>query len=213
MEKTKLVCVSGNICSGKTTLVEALGNNYGWTVILEPHEENPFLTRFYSNMRRWAFQSQVFFLSKRFSLCRKLLEINDIVIQDRTIFEDAEIFTKYLYITNVLNFDEFSCYQELYLNILAIIPIPHVVVYLYASPDILMQRIINRGRNYEKKISEEYIKGLNNLYELWISSYSLCPIVRVDTTNIDYVHDITHLYRIKLEITKALTNESLGIEQ
>jgi len=212
MDNSKLVCVSGNICSGKTSLVEALGSNYGWTIIPEPHEENPFLVRFYSNMRRWAFPSQIYFLSKRFSLCRKSLEINDIVIQDRTIFEDAEIFTKYLYITNVLDSDQFNCYHELYMNIFEFIPIPHVIVYLYTSPDILMQRIINRGRKYEKYISEEYINGLNDLYESWISSYSLCPIIRVDTSNIDYLHDINHLYRIKLEISKVLSIENLRNE-
>jgi deoxyadenosine/deoxycytidine kinase len=190
------ITVAGNIGVGKSTLVELLAGRLGWEPVFEAVTENPYLADFYDDMRRWSFHSQVFFLSRRLQQHHDLLQWKESVIQDRSVYEDAEVFARNLYDQGHFGERDWRCYLDLYQTLATLLRPPDLVVYLKASVPTLRRRIGYRGRGYEQTISDDYLAQLNGLYEHWATSFRLCPVLTVDTNNLDYVQNGAHLDQI-----------------
>ena len=203
----KFVAVAGNIGAGKSTLVSLLCKNLGWQPFYEPVADNPYLADFYQNMQTWAFHSQIFFLTHRLRMHRELLDHPTSVLQDRTVYEDAEVFANNLYQQKKIHPRDYRTYQELYEVLTDFLPPPDLVVYLRASVPTLFSRISNRGRDFERQISPEYLGQLNELYEHWIAGFSLCPVLTVPSDNLDYVANTSHLELIASKVQEKLTGK------
>lgn len=203
----KFVAVAGNIGVGKSTLVAMLCERLGWQPFYEPEMENPYLADFYKDMRSWAFQSQIFFLTHRLRAQRQLIDHPTSVIQDRSVYEDAQVFAHNLYRQGLIAERDYATYNELYGILCEFLPPPDLVVYLRASVSTLTQRISLRGRDYERQITPEYLAQLNELYEDWINNFSLCPVLSVPADNLDYVAHSSHLDLIVRKIEDKLTGK------
>ncbi len=203
----KYVAVAGNIGVGKSTLVELLCNRMGWQPFYEPEVDNPYLADFYQDMRAWAFHSQIFFLTRRLRAHRQIIEHPTSVIQDRTVYEDAEVFAHNLYRQGLIGERDYRAYRELYEVLTEFLPPPDLVVYLRASASTLLSRIRGRGREYERTITADYLEQLNQLYELWISRFSLCPVLTVPADDLDYVAHADHLDLVVCKIQEKLTGK------
>ena len=203
----KFVAVAGNIGVGKSTLVEMLCVRLGWEPFFEPVTENPYLEDFYKDMRAWSFHSQVFFLTHRLRSHYKLGQHPGSVVQDRSVYEDAEIFAYNLFLQGHINQRDYQTYRDLYETTSRLLPPPDLVVYLRASVPTLQKRISNRGRNYERTITAEYLHGLNNLYEQWIDNFTLCPVLSVPADDLDYVSHSGHLRLIVEKVQDKLTGK------
>jgi deoxyadenosine/deoxycytidine kinase len=203
----KFVAVAGNIGVGKSTLVSLLAERLGWQPFFEPVAENPYLEDFYKNMRAWAFHSQIFFLTRRLRAHRQLIEHPTSAIQDRSVYEDAEVFACNLYRQGLFDERDYRSYQELYRVLTEFLPPPDLVVYLRASADTLMERIHSRGRSYERQITAEYLEQLNELYEAWIGRFNLCPILTIPADDLDYVAHAGHLDLVASKIQEKLTGK------
>ena len=190
------ITVAGNIGVGKSTLVKLLSDQLSWAPIYEVVTENPYLTDFYQDMRRWSFHSQIYFLSRRLQQHHHLLQLDSSVIQDRSVYEDAEVFARNLYQQGHFAERDWDCYLELYKTLALLLRPPDLVVYLKASVPMLQRRISQRGRDYEKAIDEKYLIELNVLYDKWVSNFQQCPVLTVNTDRLDYVHHETHLDQI-----------------
>lgn len=200
----KFVAVAGNIGVGKSTLVAMLCERLNWEPFYEPEAENPYLEDFYDNMRSWSFHSQIFFLTRRLHSHRLLLDHPTSVIQDRSVYEDAEIFACNLYRQGLMDERDYRSYRELYEVLTEFLPPPDLVIYLRASEHTLLLRINRRGRDYERQITSEYLIQLNKLYENWIMNFSLCPVLTVPADNLDYVAHPTHLDLIVSKVQQKL---------
>jgi len=200
----KFVAVAGNIGVGKSTLVTMLCEHLGWEPFYEPVAENPYLSDFYRDMRAWAFHSQIFFLTRRLHAHRQLLDHPTSAIQDRSVYEDAEIFAHNLYRQGLIDDRDYSSYRELYQVLTEFLPPPDLVIYLRASVQTLLKRIHSRGRDYERQISSEYLGQLNELYEAWIARFNLCPILTVPADDLDYVAHAGHLDLIAQKVMDKL---------
>lgn len=208
MDQTKhFVAVAGNIGVGKSTLVERLSKALGWEPFFEPVGENPYLADFYQDMRTWAFQSQVFFLTRRLHAHRRLIDHPTSALQDRTVYEDAEVFAYNLHRQGMMSQRDHDTYRELYEVLTAFLPAPDLVVYLRASVDTLQNRIDRRGRDYERSIEPAYLERLNELYEAWIDRFSLCPILTVPADDLDYATNDQHLELISSKIKEKLAGK------
>jgi deoxyadenosine/deoxycytidine kinase len=203
----KFVAVAGNIGVGKSTLVEMLCVRMGWEPFYEPVTENPYLADFYKDMDAWSFHSQVFFLTHRLRSHHRLGQHPTSVVQDRSVYEDAEIFAQNLFLQGHLNPRDYQTYRELYETTSRLLPPPDLVVYLRASVSTLMTRISSRGRDYEKTITPDYLEGLNNLYEQWIENFTLCPVLSVPADDLDYVSHSGHLKLILEKVQDKLTGK------
>ena len=212
----KFVAVAGNIGVGKSTLVEMLSDRLGWEPFYEPVGENPYLADFYSDMRAWSFHSQIFFLSRRLRAHRKLLDHPTSAIQDRSVYEDAEIFAHNLHIQGHMSNRDYMTYRDLYQVLTQFLPPPDLVVYLRASVETLQHRIAQRGRDYEQKIEPGYLSRLNDLYESWIKHFTLCPSLTVPADDLDYVAHNSHLDLIVSKIHDKLAGKEeviFGLEE
>jgi len=189
----KFIAVAGNIGVGKSTLVKLLSEELAWTPFYEPVTENPYLPDFYNDMQTWGFHSQVYFLMRRLRIHRKLMDMNTSVIQDRSVYEDAEIFAHNLYLQDAISERDYQTYRELYQVLVEFLPPPDLVIYLRASVSTLLDRIAIRNRDYESTISADYLTDLNNLYERWVEDFGLCPVLTVPCDNLDYVARPQHL--------------------
>ncbi len=207
----KFIAVAGNIGVGKSTLVTLLCTRLQWQPFYEPEGENPYLSDFYHDMRKWAFHSQVFFLTRRLRAHRQLTEHPTSAIQDRSVYEDAEVFANNLYRQGLISTRDYGSYRELYQVLIEFLPPPDLVVYLRASVETLTSRITNRGRDYERQISEEYLAQLNLLYEEWIQNFSLCPVLTIPADDLDYVAHSKHLDLIVQKIEQKLTGKEVVI--
>ncbi len=201
------VAVAGNIGVGKSTLVELLSKRLEWEPFYEPVGENPYLADFYHDMRSWAFPSQIFFLTRRLRAHRQLLDHPTSAIQDRSVYEDAEVFAQNLYLQRHMNERDFQTYRDLYQILTNFLPPPDLILYLRASVSSLEERISQRGRDYEKKIETEYLQRLNALYEAWISDFTLCPVLTVPTDDLNYVVHDSHLNLIVSKIREKLAGK------
>jgi deoxyadenosine/deoxycytidine kinase len=207
----KFIAVAGNIGVGKSTLVTLLCTRLQWQPFYEPEGENPYLSDFYHDMRKWAFHSQVFFLTRRLRAHRQLTEHPTSAIQDRSVYEDAEVFANNLYRQGLISTRDYGSYRELYQVLIEFLPPPDLVVYLRASVETLTSRITNRGRDYERQISETYLAQLNLLYEDWIQNFSLCPVLTIPADDLDYVAHSKHLDLIVQKIEQKLTGKEVVI--
>ncbi len=183
----KFVVLAGNIGAGKSTLVGMLCGALGWKPYYEPVEENPYLEDFYRDMARWAFPCQVFFLSHRVRSHHALMSDPSSVVQDRSIYEDAEVFARNLYLRGRLSPRDWRTYQDLYGTLITLLPAPDLVVYLRASVPTLRARIKHRGRAFESGVTDGYLAELNELYEQWIGSFTLAPVLIVPSDKLDFV--------------------------
>jgi len=193
--------------SGKSTLVDFLSRTYGVTPFYEPNDENPYLADFYKDMKSWAFQSQLYFLSNKFRLHQELDRQAGVVALDRTIFEDAEIFATALYQMRKISKRDWGTYQGFYGAILDAIRPPDLMIYLRCSMRTLRQRIRLRGRKMERDVPLAYLKRLERLYDSWIESYEMSDVLVLETDNLDYIHDLVHRLDVMQRIEAVLPDE------
>jgi len=198
------IAIAGNMGSGKSTLVDFLSRTYDITPFYEPNDENPYLADFYKDMRRWAFQSQLYFLSNKFRLHQELDRQPGVVALDRTIFEDAEIFATALYQMRKISKRDWETYQGFYAAILDAIRPPDLMIYLRCSMRNLRQRIRLRGRKMEQDVPLSYLKRLERLYDGWIESYEMSDVLVLETDDLDYIHDLVHRLDVMQRIEAVL---------
>ncbi len=186
----RFIGVAGNMGAGKSTLVSFLRDQYGLDAYFEPNEHNPYLEDFYADMKRWGFHSQMFFLAKKFALHQELVGSPASVIQDRTIYEDAEIFCENLYRQKKMTARDYQTYRELYEAIVRELRPPDLMIYLRCSLKTLKKRIQLRGRPEEQAIPRAYLVRLQALYEEWFERYDLCETLVIDTDELDYLQNL-----------------------
>lgn len=203
------VAVAGNIGVGKSSLTTLLAARLGWQPFFESVVENPYLADFYSDMKAWSFHSQIFFLSRRLHDHRALMEHPTSVLQDRTVYEDAEIFARNLYGQALISERDWASYWDLYRSVVLLLPPPNLVVYLQASVQTLRQRISTRGRDFERNISDDYLAQLNTLYDEWVAGFNLCPVLTVATDRLDFVQNPQHLDLIAERIEDRLRGKEV----
>ncbi len=197
MKKIKHVVISGNIGVGKTTLAKKIAKKYNWELQLEEVKDNPYLDDFYKSMKDWSFHLQIFFLNSRFNQLQKISETKNIVIQDRSIYEDYEVFTKTLHDSGILKDREFNNYKRLYNTILKYIKEPDLLIYLQNNKiDNIISNIKKRSRDFEKRIDRNYLLKLNQYYKKWIEKHPKKGILIIDLTNNDFIKDQEYLKNI-----------------
>jgi deoxyadenosine/deoxycytidine kinase len=177
------IAIAGNIGSGKTTLAELLAKNFGWDVMYEETENNPYLNDFYNDMQRWSFNLQVYFLNQRLQQLHKIKGTEGTVVQDRTIYEDAAIFAPNLQAMGLMTSRDFDNYLSLFNQLDNLIKAPDLLIYLKASVPTLVEHIQNRGREYEESIRLDYLKRLNDRYNTWIAEYNKGKLLVIDVDN------------------------------
>ncbi len=204
----KTIAIAGNIGTGKSSLVEFLTRTYGIEPFYEPNDENPYLPDFYRDMNRWAFHSQLYFLSNKFRMHRQLEQLSGVVVLDRTIYEDAEIFATALHDMRKFTGRDWDTYWNFYQIILESIRPPDLMIYLRCSMRTLRKRIRNRGRTMEKDIPLTYLKRLQNLYDQWVSSYQSSEMLILETDKLDYINDMVDCLEV-MERVEALLPATL----
>lgn len=205
MKNIKHIVISGNIGVGKTTLSEIISKKFNWELQLEEVKDNPYLDDFYKSMNDWSFHLQIFFLNSRFNQIQKISESNNIVIQDRSIYEDFEVFTKTLHDSGVLMDREFNNYKRLYNTILKYIEEPDLLIYLRnLNIDKIISNIEKRSRKFEKAIDKDYLKKLNLYYENWINKHPKDKVLTIDLSENDFIEDPKFLKKIYSMIEKKI---------
>jgi deoxyadenosine/deoxycytidine kinase len=178
--------IAGNIGSGKTTLTRLLAKSINWTPRFEPVDNNPYLADFYKDMQRWSFNLQIYFLNKRFKEVVNIRRSNDNVIQDRTIYEDSCVFAPNLHKMGLMSTRDYENYKDLFSLMISLVQPPDLMIYLRSSIEHLVGNIQKRGREYEEGIRLDYLKGLNDLYEAWITEYSDGKKLIIDVDKLDF---------------------------
>lgn len=173
------IAIAGNIGSGKTTLTKLLSKRYGWSPRFESVDDNPYLSDFYNDMKRWSFNLQVYFLNKRFKEVVEISRSSEAIIQDRTIFEDAKIFAPNLHEQGNMSDRDFANYTDLFDLMVSLVKLPDLMIYIRSTIPNIVAQIQKRGREYEQTIRLDYLEGLNKRYEEWISTYH-GPLIIVD---------------------------------
>ena len=198
------IAVAGNIGSGKSSLTRLLSREKGWTPMFESVEDNPYLSDFYADMRRWSFQLQVYFLSNRFRSHKSITEGGRSVVLDRVIYEDAEIFARNLFEIGNMEERDYRNYIALYEVMTEYLHPPDLLIYLRANVDTLMRQIAQRGRDFEQSIKREYLEQLNRHYEAWIQRYTKGKLLVVESDDLDFVNSREDLERVLRWIEKDL---------
>lgn len=186
----RIVAVAGNMGAGKSSLVEWLRQHFDLEPLFEPNDDNPYLADFYGDMRRWSFHSQVFFLIRRFRLHRQMEREPRDVVQDRTIYEDAEVFATHLHERGFIDDRDWSTYTELYQTLRSQLRPPDLLIYLRCPVRVLTRRITKRGRAFEQTVPAEYVRALDRLYASWFERYDQSPTLVIDTDRLDYVQNL-----------------------
>ena len=176
------IAVAGNIGCGKTTLTRMLADRYGWQPRYESVSDNPYLADFYADMKRWSFNLQIYFLNKRFKEVVEISKSNEIIIQDRTIFEDACIFAPNLHDQGMMSDRDFDNYSDLFDLMMSLVRLPDLMIYIRSSIPTLVTQIQKRGREYEQTMRLDYLQGLERRYEQWIADYK-GPLLVIDGDN------------------------------
>ena len=214
MKNKVFVAIAGNIGSGKSSLTRLLSSHYGWNSSFEFIDDNPYMSDFYADMGRWSFNLQVFFLSKRFTDHKKIVEGSASVIQDRSIYEDAEIFAKNLHMIGKMDDRDYDNYVALYSVMMEYLQPPDLLIYLDAKIETLMAQIARRGREYEQGIPRSYLEQLNAHYADWIKNYKLGPLLTIPSDEVDFVHERGDFNRMLMLIHARLMDigyQSSGI--
>ena len=204
MSGQKFIAIAGNIGAGKTELTAFLCRKYGLQPFFEPNDQNPYLADFYKDMKTWAFRSQVFFLTHKFRLHRELEKQSGTSIQDRTIYEDAEIFAKNAFLQRNIDKRDWKTYWELYETVAAALKPPDLMIYLRCPVKTLKQRIRLRGRKMEQDIPTRYLNRLNGLYEDWFTRYKMSPVLVLPTDTLDYLTNLVDRVDLFRQIEKHL---------
>jgi deoxyadenosine/deoxycytidine kinase len=200
----KTIAIAGNIGAGKSSLVEFLTRTYGIEPFYEPNDENPYLPDFYQDMNRWAFHSQLYFLSNKFRMHRKLEQMSGVVVLDRTIYEDAEIFATALHKMRHFTGRDWDTYWNFYQIILDAIRPPDLMIYLRCSMRTLRRRIRLRGRSMERDMPLSYLKRLEALYEQWLDSYQFGEVLILETDKLDYINDMVDCLEVMERVEELL---------
>jgi deoxyadenosine/deoxycytidine kinase len=198
------IAIAGNIGSGKTTLTGLLAKHFGWTPHYEDVDTNPYLNSFYEDMQRWSFNLQIYFLNSRFRQVVEIRRSGTTVVQDRTIYEDAHIFAPNLHSMNLMSTRDFENYSSLFSLMSSFILAPDLLIYLRASVPTLVNQIQKRGRDYENAIRLDYLKGLNERYEDWISGYDLGKLLIIEVDNMNIAENPEHLGNVIERINAEL---------
>jgi len=183
----KYVAIAGNIGAGKTTLCTLLSRHFGWSVHYEDADNNPYLIDFYDDMKRWAFNLQIYFLNSRFKQIKSILDGDKTVVQDRTIYEDAHIFAPNLHEMGLIEERDFKAYLDLFENMSSMIQPPDLLIYLKAGIPTLVKHIHERGRDYEGNMSLDYLKKLNKRYDSWIETYNKGKLLVINADEMDFI--------------------------
>lgn len=207
LPSNRYIAVAGNIGAGKSSLVDFLCQRYDITPYFEPNEANPYLEDFYGDMERWSFHSQMYFLAAKFRLHQELEAQRVDLIQDRTIWEDAEIFAENLFRQGTMSQRDYRTYRQLYEGIRAQLRAPDLLIYLRCDVSAVKRRIAIRGRNMEQNIPTAYLKQLHGLYEGWLERYTLSPIVIIPTDTMDYLTDLVDQHDILTTFEKYLRGD------
>lgn len=208
-KKQLFVAIAGNIGAGKTTLTRLLSEKLGWRAYYEKVIDNPYLSDFYDDMNRWSFHLQIFFLSHRFKSQKEISDWPNSCIQDRSIYEDVEIFAQTLYENGNMSKTDFENYRELFSIMVTYLRKPDLIIYLETPVEQLVERILKRGRDYERTIDPKYLKQLNDAYDHWISraEKSGFKVLRVNTINKNFEENINELTLI-INFIKDMENQA-----
>ena len=198
------IAIVGNIGAGKTTLTELLAKNYGWDPLFEAVDNNPYLEDFYSDMKRWSFNLQIYFLNTRYRQIIDIQKGGHNIIQDRTIYEDAYIFAENLHDMGLMTTRDYQNYQAIFDNITEFIKPPDLLIYLRASVPTLVNNIQRRGREYETGIRLDYLSKLNEKYQKWINGYKLGKLLILDKDNLDFANKTEDLATIVQMIEREI---------
>jgi deoxyadenosine/deoxycytidine kinase len=188
-----MIVLAGNIGAGKTSLTERLGGRMGWQTAFESVADNPYLPDFYADMRSWSFHLQIFFLGHRARQYLELAASPQSAILDRSIYEDAYIFSRALHHLSNLNERDYLAYRSVFDLIVAKLPPPDLLIYLRAPVKVLVERIRRRGRAIEGGITPEYLTLLESFYDDWLRTFDVCPVLTIRTDDLDFVHKARHL--------------------
>ncbi|MCC7118096.1 MAG: deoxynucleoside kinase [Anaerolineales bacterium] len=202
-----LILVAGNIGAGKTSLTERIGARLGWWTGYESVADNPYLSDFYTDMRAWSFHLQIFFLGHRADQYLSAARDARSSILDRSIYEDAHIFARALHHLGNLAERDYLAYRHLYNLVVAGLPRPDLLIYLKAPTPVLMDRIRRRARNMETGISAEYLTLLNSFYDEWLAGFDLCPVLTIQTDDLDFVNQPVHLDTVAQRIQDKLAGK------
>ncbi len=202
--KYKHIAIAGNIGAGKSTLTKLLAQHFGWEPQYEDVENNPYLMDFYEDMPRWSFPLQVFFLNSRFNQLIDIQRGNKVVVQDRTIYEDAQIFAPNLHSMSLMTKRDFDNYTNLFKTINKLINPPDLLIYLRGSISTLVGQIQKRGREYEDNLRLDYLRRLNEYYEAWISQYKEGKLLIIDVDKLNFADKKDHLSQVIQKVTAEL---------
>ncbi|MGB9640124.1 MAG: deoxynucleoside kinase [Anaerolineales bacterium] len=200
----RLLVVAGNIGTGKTSLTERIGAKLGWRTAFESVADNPYLAEFYADMHNWSFHLQVFFLGHRAKQYLQMAALPQSVILDRSIYEDAYIFSRALYQMGNLSERDYQSYRTVFELIVNQLPPPDLLIYLKAPVDVLIGRIQARGRGIESGITKEYLSLLESFYDDWLQNFDVCPVLTLRTDDLDFVHQPKHLNIVVQRIQEKL---------
>ncbi|HNE04498.1 MAG TPA: deoxynucleoside kinase [Anaerolineales bacterium] len=203
------MAIAGNIGAGKTTLTERIGARLGWWTGYESVADNPYLSDFYGDMRSWSFHLQVFFLGHRADQYLEAARDARSAILDRSIYEDAHIFARALHHLGNLNERDYLSYRKLFELVVNGLPRPDLLIHLKAPVPVLMDRIRRRARNMETGISAEYLTLLESFYDEWLGSFDLCPVLTIQTDDLDYVNYPQHLDQVAQRIQDKLAGREM----
>jgi deoxyadenosine/deoxycytidine kinase len=198
------IAIAGNIGSGKTTLTGLLSKHFGWLPNYEDVDTNPYLSSFYEDMQRWSFNLQIYFLNSRFRQIVEIRRSGKNVIQDRTIYEDANIFAPNLHSMNLMTTRDFDNYRSLFDLMASLIQPPDLLIYLRAEVPTLVRNIQKRGREYEASIRLDYLNSLNERYENWIDGYKFGKLLIFDVDNLDFTNNREDLGQVIEKIQAEL---------
>ena len=203
------MAIAGNIGAGKTTLTRLISEKLGWRAYYEKVIDNPYLSDFYEDMNRWSFHLQIFFLSNRFKSQKEISDWPNSCVQDRSIYEDVEIFAQTLYEGGNMSQVDFDNYRELFSIMVTYLRKPDLIIYLETPVEKLIERILNRGRDYERTIDPEYLKKLNIAYDNWITKAEKegFKVLRIDTTNKNFEKNEDDLETI-INFIKDMENQA-----
>ncbi|MCX8479628.1 MAG: deoxynucleoside kinase [Chitinophagales bacterium] len=200
----KHIVVAGNIGAGKTTLTGLLAKNFGWTAHYEDVENNPYLNDFYEDMVRWSFNLQIYFLNSRFEQIIDILKGKEVVVQDRSIYEDANIFAPNLHEMGLMSTRDFNNYERIFKTLNSMVQPPDLIIYLRASIGTLVNQIEKRGREYEDNIRLDYLKRLNEHYENWIRSYKDGPVLIINVDDLNFAERKEDLAKVIAKVNGEL---------